>query len=758
MLSVLALSFALVGCLAAPSDAEFRLGREGEIMAWLVAGPFPNAGALQLKGRGFASDYLTPESAANPAELDVIAASEIEKSYKPEEIVARKPDWRLFETDVHGLLDLDRALNGSKPGIAYCFANLVSPNDADVQLWFGSDDGAKVWVNGRQVFQIQKARGVTRDEDKVPIHLSKGVNRLLFKIEQGDGGWGLQVRVVAGSGKRVEGVTERLRIAQTGPTAKLARVAAGKPGSLDLQASAELQNLILTASRFAKNMRGDIADPLSLDKAVEAARNSALVDAAVSADAMSHALQNGRDELATAYREARAPIVAKTQKDLPLTSIPIAGQHLVKVLPGGRYFEVDGRPFLPLGYNHNPDWSKFVEANPSRDDYHPEVTEAYMAHLAESGVNTLRMMIETPPSGNLEEPLGTFSPEHVKWIDTIVSAARKHGIRLIITPWDTFWMNRRWETTAYNPHLGGLVKRRIDFITDLRVREQQKRRLRFMIDRWGNLDTIFSWEILNEGDIWWGANAAQLDAWATDIAEYVRSYEKQKWGWNHLISFSFADPMPKGDLANFAYRSKLFGYATTHLYIGESKAPTEPVAPARTTAQGVRYALSQISDNRPYIDTENGPIDTWITDPKLDAEVFHNMSWAHLASGGAGSGFRWPYRHPHILSEEMLQTLRSMKPFVDRVDWRLLTGPHIEIVAEGAAQGATCAIATKKAALAWTSAGDEISVSGFGSAHGVLAYDCQKGTWSSQSSVETSGAKTSVRLPYAGSWAVFLTK
>ena len=29
------------------------------------------------------------------------------------------------------------------------------------------------------------------------------------------------------------------------------------------------------------------------------------------------------------------------------------------------------------------------------------------------------------------------------------------------------------------------------------------------------------------------------------------------------------------------------------------------------------------------------------------------MSWAHLASGGAGGGMRWPNRHPHVLTSGM---------------------------------------------------------------------------------------------------------
>ena len=43
--------------------------------------------------------------------------------------------------------------------------------------------------------------------------------------------------------------------------------------------------------------------------------------------------------------------------------------------------------------------------------------------------------------------------------------------------------------------------------------------------------------------------------------------------------------------------------------------------------------------------------------------------WAHLASGGAGSGMRWPARNPHTVTARMLGAYRSMAAFTQLIDW-----------------------------------------------------------------------------------------
>jgi hypothetical protein len=101
------------------------------------------------------------------------------------------------------------------------------------------------------------------------------------------------------------------------------------------------------------------------------------------------------------------------------------------------------------------------------------------------------------------------------------------------------------------------------------------------------------------------------------------------------------------------------------------------------------------------MDGESGPIDHWITNGPFDDEVFHQMSWQHLLAGGAGSGTRWPYRHPHELSDGMLRTLHAMSTFCGGVSWKLLTGPEKPLPLRAPQGARVSSFATSKAGIGW---------------------------------------------------------
>ena len=56
-------------------------------------------------------------------------------------------------------------------------------------MLIGSDDGIKVWLNGKKVHEVFKARAASYGEDVVKVHLRKGFNSLLVKLEERIGGW-----------------------------------------------------------------------------------------------------------------------------------------------------------------------------------------------------------------------------------------------------------------------------------------------------------------------------------------------------------------------------------------------------------------------------------------------------------------------------------------------------------------------------------------------------------------------------------------
>lgn len=669
ILSILAATMS--GSAVQAASTRLALAADGEVLAWLVLGPLPNTGQPHTNCEGFEKDWLGGEAAASPAEGATIEAD------------GRTFTWRLGMADSPLALDLRRVLGiwGESPAVAYIYTAVQSDAARQAQVLLGSDDGMKLWVNGELVHTWHGARGVKRDEDKVGIRLQRGMNRLLFKVDQGSGGWGLAARLVGVDGEPLSGLTQVLDVSRTAesnqPGERAIHASANLEGVLDVRAAMDYDQAAEESGRWLKNLRDRATEPDRLQAALEEADKAIGQATGADAGALSKALRAGADSIQSAWKGARQPFFDSMQSPPPLFVTDVGKEDYLQPAPGGRFFvDSEGKPYLPVGYNHNPDWPEMSPSNPQWDNYNPQRTHAYFAELKANGVNLVRLMLETPTSGAMEDPIGTFVPEHIVWVDNVFAAARKHGIRLMVIPWDTFWMNQRWDICLYNADLGGPVKEKIEWLTDPKVKELQKKRLKLMVDRWGNLGEVFCWELMNEIDLWWGASPDQIIEWTEEMAAYIRTYEKQKWGRNHMIAVSTAASMPRGKLAEFEYRSPVLDMATTHLYIGASMGPSEPVEPAANIAEGVRHALGQIQDGRPYFDSENGPINRWISDQALDDAVFHNMIWAHLAAGGCGSGLRWPYRHPHHLSDGMLDHLRRFADFVDEIPWAKITGPY----------------------------------------------------------------------------------
>ena len=78
--------------------------------------------------------------------------------------------------------------------MAYAFATVTSTSALETDLYVGSDDGIKIWINGRVVHENRVDRGLAVDEDGVVVKLEKGINRILVKVDQGVVAWGFCLR------------------------------------------------------------------------------------------------------------------------------------------------------------------------------------------------------------------------------------------------------------------------------------------------------------------------------------------------------------------------------------------------------------------------------------------------------------------------------------------------------------------------------------------------------------------------------------
>jgi hypothetical protein len=63
-------------------------------------------------------------------------------------------------------------------------------------MTLGSNDGAKVWVNGEVIYNEHVGRGAVADQVFLEADLKKGSNHVLVKVENLGYNWGLYLRII----------------------------------------------------------------------------------------------------------------------------------------------------------------------------------------------------------------------------------------------------------------------------------------------------------------------------------------------------------------------------------------------------------------------------------------------------------------------------------------------------------------------------------------------------------------------------------
>jgi hypothetical protein len=348
----------------------------------------------------------------------------------------------------------------------------------------------------------------------------------------------------------------------------------------------------------------------------------------------------------------------------------------IRVSANGRYFETgDGRPFLFIGANDAITWPGLAGLYRRRD---LPAVEAYLEQMAASGVTILRLMLEYAQQNGryFERPAGRFNPAMVQLWDDLFSLCEQAGLRVLLAPWDNFWMSRRWRHHPYNQVNGGPAHAPASFFTDEETIAATTRRFQFVVERWGGSGVIAAWDLFNEIHPYWGGSPSQQAAVITRLSEAVREAEERMWGFTRPQTVSIFGPAPEPEYEHLIFRHPSLDFATTHVYSAEAiDYPEDTVSPARAMAKWVRHALARLPRGRPYMDTEHGPIHLFndhkrMLDEGFDDEYERHLMWAHLATGGAGSGMRWPARHPHVLTQGMRRALASLAGFTSLLDWQ----------------------------------------------------------------------------------------
>jgi len=364
----------------------------------------------------------------------------------------------------------------------------------------------------------------------------------------------------------------------------------------------------------------------------------------------------------------------------------------IQVAPSGRYFQhEDGTPFFPVGI-HGYD---MIQQNVNRAYW-----EVYFKLLNRHGVNVLRMLIDgrsgdgltADPgcwfeSNNLENPVPdcgdafdggcdlsctpTYNPVVEETLTYFFALAEKYGIYLQVGPLAPGVIAMaNGETYPHLATAGGPItgsdpfEKTNQFLTNGKAVCLQMKRFQWLVERWGDNPHLFSWELMNEMDLFANMpdNLAQIRRWIDTVASYVKSIDP-----NHLITVSASNPLGEPTAFNKADRNleiwnnPEMDVVTYHGY-GSYFDPAFAEGNIRSELDTIQYQLKLHTalteqvipntcaperPNRPvHLNEEFGalwaplgfrhdPLTPW-SDGKM-ADHFRMAKWVHAASGSAGT-------------------------------------------------------------------------------------------------------------------------
>ncbi|MBL9136137.1 MAG: DUF4838 domain-containing protein [Verrucomicrobiales bacterium] len=158
---------------------------------WLLCGPFPatteakpDIEAIRLPG--MESDHL--EGLGGEANARPRAGQKVT-------VPGGGRVWSPFSSSTDAL-DLDAAVTTSDRVVAYAYREILSPAPVACILALGSNDGARVWLNGELILDQPGPRGLKLDHHLVPVALRQGTNALMIKVEERGNRWALACRLL----------------------------------------------------------------------------------------------------------------------------------------------------------------------------------------------------------------------------------------------------------------------------------------------------------------------------------------------------------------------------------------------------------------------------------------------------------------------------------------------------------------------------------------------------------------------------------
>ena len=317
------------------------------------------------------------------------------------------------------------------------------------------------------------------------------------------------------------------------------------------------------------------------------------------------------------------------KKDWNVSGTPAPGFVRIDRGDHTRFIFDSGTHFFPLG--HNQAWEsqnlpKIPEMFTKMHDAGENWSRVWMNHW--DGKNLDWVVTDKPKKrGELDLTVAK------KW-DDIVQSAEKNGLyfQMCLQHHGQYSskegykfsgnVNPNWEDNPYNSKKGGFLENPENFFINPEARALTKRKLYYILSRWGYSPNIMAFELFNEVE---GTDAAKgkqwedIALWHREMALFLRQYD----GYRHLLTTS--------SLPAVAAESPIWetvDYLQTHTYPSDVLVALGPQEPSK---------LKRI--DKPTFVGEFGP--DGLEDK--DGVGLHIGLWASLMRGDGGAAQYWSW-------------------------------------------------------------------------------------------------------------------
>ncbi|MBZ0276312.1 MAG: DUF5060 domain-containing protein [Anaerolineae bacterium] len=349
---------------------------------------------------------------------------------------------------------------------------------------------------------------------------------------------------------------------------------------------------------------------------------------------------------------------------------PSTRAGFVRVGANNHYFRFDnGQPFFPIGHSIKWSWDDVGGVSAYQE---------WLRQLSADGGNYARLYIDTPWFIGLEwkAPAGDYTEAQkaAARLDIILQTAAEYGIELqLVLLWhqaltiyggppvlipNTFDRpdtSADWDNNPYNITYGGPIGGPSIFFFNDRAQELFRRRLHYIVARWGYSPQIFAWEIIDRLDRTGDYDPQTTDQWLTNTASYLKQIDQQ----HHLVTASTLNFDP------VISTSPLLDFTSGEFY---QSRPLETIADQVTGAVNIIQQNLQ-SNPAPHLMVDYS-LNPWYEPTGDDPEGIHFQTtlWAAALSGSAG-GAAADWWYSYLIPQNLGRYYAPLAAFATGIDW-----------------------------------------------------------------------------------------